>query len=121
MKFRDSTLIENLDPKSDRTIKGFLSLVLPLKEHIKEMYLFGSRARSNFRPDSDYDILIVLRSKNREIIDKLYEAVIETLLATGRLVSLKIFTVKEFNHLKLLSTPFIRSVFKEGIKLGVNY
>lgn len=89
------------------------------------MYLFGSRCRDNWRPDSDYDILIVLEKKDRLIIDKLYEAVIEILISilisTGRLISLKIFTVSEFNRLKSIPTPFMHNVMTEGIKIGKNH
>jgi len=47
----------------DSVIKGFLSMVAPLTENIGEIYLFGSRCREDWRPDSDYDILIVLKRK----------------------------------------------------------
>lgn len=115
---KEAILVEIM---SDEIIKGFLDLILPLEEHIEKMYLFGSRSRYDFRPDSDYDVLIVLKDKNREVVDRLYDAVIEILIARGRLISLKIFTVKEFNRLKSLSTPFITNVLIEGIKLGVRY
>jgi predicted nucleotidyltransferase len=102
----------------DRIIKDFLGLIVSLKEHIRDMYLFGSRCRDDWRPDSDYDILIVLGEKNREVIDRLYDAVMEILLSTGKLISLKIFAEKEFNRLKSIPTPFMHNVIKEGERLG---
>lgn len=102
----------------DKIIKKFQDIILPLSEHIKGMYLFGSRCRDDWRPDSDYDILIVLEKRERAIIDKLYDAVMDVLLSTGRLISLKIFTLSEFNRLKSISTPFIVNVLKEGKKIG---
>ena len=102
----------------DIVIKEFLSLISSLRENIEEMYLFGSRCGKNWRPDSDYDILIVLEKKDRVIIDRLYDAVIEILLSTGRLISLKIFTLSEFNRLSSIPTPFMSNVLKEGIKIG---
>lgn len=104
----------------DPIIKRFLSLLSPLREEIKFIYLFGSRTRDDWRPDSDYDILIVLRRKDRELIDRLYDIVIDILLETGRLVSLKIFTEEEFNRLSSIPTPFMKNVIKEGIRLGTN-
>ncbi|MBC7319529.1 nucleotidyltransferase domain-containing protein [bacterium] len=65
-------------------------------------FLFGSRARDDWRPDSDYDILIVLENREDEIIDKLYDVVIDILLSTGKLISLKIFPLKEIERLKSL-------------------
>ncbi len=102
----------------DLLVERFLSLILPLGENIKEVYLFGSRCRDDWRPDSDYDILIVVDRKGREFISKLYDAVMDILLDTGRLISLKIFPTSEFNRLKSIPTPFMRSVIKEGIRLG---
>lgn len=102
----------------DVVIERFLDMISPFIDDIKEIYLFGSRCRDDCRPDSDYDILIVLERKDRIIIDKLYDAVMEILLSTNRLLSLKIFTTSEFNRLKSIPTPFMSNVLQEGIKLG---
>lgn len=102
----------------DEIVETFLNRISPLMTDIKEIYLFGSRCRDDWRPDSDYDILIILEKKERSIIDKLYDAVMDILLSTGRLISLKIFTVAEFNRLKSIATPFVSNVLKEGIKIG---
>lgn len=103
----------------DFIVNKFLSLTSPIKEQIKEIYLFGSRCRHNWRPDSDYDILVVLIKKDKELISKLYDAAIDILLETGKLVSLKIFTYAEFNRLKSIPTPFMENVLTEGIKIGI--
>lgn len=91
---------------------------LSFKKQLKGVYLFGSRCRDDWRPDSDYDILIILEKRDRKVIDKLYDAVMEVLLSSGRLVSLKIFTAAEFERLKGLQMPFISNVIKEGIEIG---
>jgi len=105
---------------NDKIVEQFLELIHPLKENIEEIYLFGSRCRDDWRPDSDYDILIVLEKKDRVIIDGLYDAVIDILLSTTKLVSLKIFTSSEFNRLKSIPTPFMSNVTTKGIKLGIH-
>ena len=105
---------------NDKIVEQFLELIHPLKENIEEIYLFGSRCRDDWRPDSDYDILIVLEKKDRVIIDGLYDAVIDILLSTTKLVSLKIFTSSEFNRLKSIPTPFMNNVITKGIKLGIH-
>ena len=102
----------------DNTTDKFLEIISPFVNDIKDMYLFGSRCRNDWRPDSDYDILILLEKKDREVIDKLYDAVMDVLLMTGRLISLKIFTTSEFNRLKSIPTPFVSRVLKEGKKIG---
>lgn len=103
---------------NDAIIDRFLSSVSALGENIRDVYLFGSRCRKDWRPDSDYDFLIVVDRKDRGLISQLYEIVMDILLDTGRLVSLKIFTASEFARLASIPTPFIENVMKEGVKLG---
>ncbi len=88
---------------------------------IQEVYLFGSRARGDWRPDSDYDLLMVVNKKDQALIALIYDAVMDILLATGRLISLKIFTCQEFNRLADIPTPFMRQVLQEGKKLALRH
>ena len=48
---------------NDEIINKFLEGIDPVREKVKFMYLFGSRTRDDWKPDSDYDILIVLEKK----------------------------------------------------------
>jgi predicted nucleotidyltransferase len=105
------------DLHRDPVVKRFLVLISPLMENIKEIYLFGSRCRDDWSPDSDYDVLLVVSRKERRWMSRLYDAVMDVLLDTGRLISLKVFTLSEFQRLKAIPTPFIHQVMKEGIRL----
>ena len=109
---------ENKEVFTDPVLVIFKEATEPLKDAIVYSCLFGSRARDNFRPDSDYDILIVLKEKNRSVIDRLYDIVMDILLETGRLVSLKIFSSEEFDRLRAIPTPFMKNVLEEGKRLG---
>ena len=103
--------------KSDPIIRDFLRQISRWRPDIRQLIVFGSRARGDARPDSDYDILVVVRSKTRELQDALYDAVMDTLLNSGRLISLKIFPQSEFDRLMKLSTPFMQHVREEGVAL----
>ena len=103
----------------DRVIDQFLKGSKGLEDKIKVIYLFGSRARASQRPDSDYDLLLVVHENfSFSDKDKLYDQVMNILLETGRLVSLKIFKESRFQRLVRLETPFIQNVLREGIKIG---
>ncbi len=104
----------------DPIVEKFLDRISFLRDIVKELYLFGSRCREDWRPDSDYDIMVVLGGRDRNAIDRLYDAVIDILLETGRLISLKIFTISEFERLRSIPTPFMKNVLEEGIKLANN-
>lgn len=103
----------------DPILKKFVEGIQLLRNKIKTIYLFGSRARGSERPDSDYDLLLVV-TPNFSRVDKnlLYDKVMDILLETGRLVSCKIFKSSEFKRLRGMQTPFIQNVLREGIKLG---
>ena len=104
----------------DPIIERFLTQLKQsgVMSRIRSSYLFGSRSRNDWRPDSDYDVLLVVDQKDAETKSLVYEAVIDILLETGRLVSLKIFTQAEFDRLRAIPTPFITTVLTEGVPLG---
>ena len=104
------------DPILERFLKESTDLGIAA---IKSIYLFGSRAKGTERPDSDYDLLLVVTPEfSFEDRDRLYGAVMSVLLSTGRLVSLKIFKESEFKRLCALGTPFMQHVMTDGIKIG---
>jgi predicted nucleotidyltransferase len=104
--------------KEDLVLNEFLERIALVRPRIQRLILFGSRAKGSQRLDSDYDLLLVVSGKDDQLIDVLYEAVMDVLLAHGRLVSLKIFEEKEFARLQALRTPFMEHVEHEGIRLG---
>lgn len=96
----------------------FLSQIGPVQDRIDRLILFGSRARGDHAPHSDYDVLVVLPEKDRSVIDALYDATMAVLFRTHRLISLKIYRRDEFDRLASLPSPFLRNVLREGVTLG---
>lgn len=71
------------------------------KRHkIKELSLFGSALRDDFRPDSDVDLLLVFEEGHRPGIDEYLEMLDDFEAFFGREVDLV--------HLKYLRNPFLR-------------
>ncbi len=106
--------------RTDEIVEKFVKGIeeAGLKKGIEKMYLFGSRARGDERPDSDYDFLIVTSHPSREFRNMLYDIVIDIFLETGRDISLKIYKTHEFQRLRRMRTPFMENVLTEGIKIG---
>jgi predicted nucleotidyltransferase len=102
----------------DVIIDKFLSKTHDLARKLKAVYLFGSRARGDDKPYSDYDLLVVMETRDEGLVDKLYDAVVAVLLETGKVISLKIFCEADFKRLSSIPTPFMARVLKEGIKIG---
>jgi len=83
-----------------------------------DIYLYGSRARGNFKPHSDWDLLILLNQQNisfsfeTKVMDAFYDLELET----GEVISPLIYTKQDWieNH---SFTPLFENVQKEGKKL----
>ncbi|MEW5766368.1 MAG: nucleotidyltransferase domain-containing protein [bacterium] len=56
----------------DKVIALFLERIQDFRDEIDTIYLFGSQVRGTARPNSDYDLLIVIPQKDRRLKDKLY-------------------------------------------------
>jgi predicted nucleotidyltransferase len=103
---------------NDAVLQDFLKGIELVRPRIERLILFGSRARGTHQFDSDYDLLLVVAKKDNALVDALYEAAMDVLLAHGRLVSLKIFEEQEFARLQALQTPFMQNIVNEGVSLG---
>ena len=68
--------------KKDNILEYFIQqLQKQLGKHLKQIILFGSRARGDNAPDSDYDCLLILDETSRLINDIIDEIAGETLCA----------------------------------------
>ena len=110
-----STVVE------DPTVKVFLASLSSVRERIEKIILFGSRVRGDEKPYSDYDVLLVVEERERNLMDAVHDAVMDALLVTGRLVSPKVFRRRDFDRFSAIPTPFFKNVLREGISLGQKY
>ena len=101
----------------DPVIEAFLQGIQPERNKIRYIYLFGSRARGDHQPDSDYDLLIVAREKDLALKDRIYDVATDVSLESRRDLSLKFFSAEKFDHLKAIPSRFIRNVVTEGVKI----
>ena len=104
--------------RNDPTLNVFLASLSGVRDRIEEIILFGSRVRGDEKPYSDYDILLVVAERERDLLDAVHDALMDALLATGRLVSPKVFRRRDFDWFSAIPTPFFRNVLREGISLG---
>jgi predicted nucleotidyltransferase len=81
-------------------------------------YLFGSRARGDFRPDSDWDILILVDANRvtNEIEDNFRDDLYDIELESGQIISTFIYP-KDYWFSTLIYSPLYKNVNKEGILL----
>jgi predicted nucleotidyltransferase len=78
---------------------------------------FGSYARGEETADSDLDVLVVVRQKDETISDFIREQAYAVMWSHDfdPVLSVKIFSEEEWNHLARLNSSFYESLQKEGI------
>lgn len=80
--------------------------------------LFGSRARGDELPWSDYDLLVLVDHRDQTLVDAIYDHVVEIQADTGSDLSLKIMSEAEWDRRQRLNSGFVANVLREGIILG---
>ncbi|NUO09416.1 MAG: nucleotidyltransferase domain-containing protein [Candidatus Brocadia sp.] len=86
-----------------------------LGNHVKEIILFGSRARGDFAEGSDYDLLIVLDERKKAYEKVLLEIGVDFLNRYNVLIGDIIYDEKEWELRKPF--PLGLNIMKEGIEL----
>jgi len=83
----------------------------------EKVILFGSQARGDARPDSDWDLLILLNKRKKIFEDEdIYGyPFAEMGLKYKTYISVKIYTVNDWKKRKF--TPFYKNIKQEGIEI----
>lgn len=88
------------------------------KDKNAEIYLFGSRARGDFHPDSDWDILVLTDIKKitfdleKEFRDPIFDIELET----GEVISLLVYSKKDWETKQNIS-PLFMNIRNEGMRI----
>ena len=90
-------------------------------EKLDSVILYGSYARGDYTPESDVDIMILVREITPEKLWKYKEPIVQKESELGiqydLLISVTIKDIETFNkHLDVL--PFYQNVMREGIKVA---
>lgn len=104
------------DFQIDQPLQFFLQqLREELGDHLKQVILFGSRARGDHVAESDYDCLVVVAEVTSKIFKAVDEVAGETLYQFDRVVSA--FPVAEHDFEYKIYHPLYRNIKAEGIAL----
>lgn len=86
-----------------------------LSSNLKEVMLFGSRAREDHHEGSDYDFLIILDRKNKDIIKLIREIEIDFLNKYDTVSASIIYDESEWEKRKTF--PIGINILREGKKI----
>lgn len=104
--------------QKDPVIQEFLRKIADVRPRIGQIVLFGSRARGDDKPWSDYDMLLIVDQRDPSLVNRIYDRVVEIQADTGCDLSLKIIAAAEWDRRRRLGSRFVANVLKEGIVLG---
>lgn len=108
--------LEYLTAKEQKAIQEFKAKVFKSHRAVA-LKLFGSKARGDFRKDSDIDILLVLKNPSLKKEYEIYDLVLKIFFKYGIDLSVKIFSEKEYNYFNSIPSIFMRFIQKEGVNI----
>ena len=84
-------------------------------DRVERIVLFGSRARGDARPDSDYDVAVFLRDMRDRFqeLDRLAHLSTDLIDVTGEVVNAMAYGAGAYNE----RTPLMREIRLEGVDL----
>lgn len=108
----------NLTESEENAVKEFSKSLKSFSgNNIKQILLFGSKARGDSSKESDID-LFVLTGKVDPILKRQTSKIVgQLLLKYGVLVSPRLIPELRYQYQKRLQTGFIRNVERDGIKI----
>jgi predicted nucleotidyltransferase len=88
-----------------------------LGDNLLLLRLFGSRAREEGTEESDLDVLVVVRKKDRRLYRRIVEESLDIDLAYGTNLAPTILNASEYEQNREYATPFYRNIEREGMAL----
>jgi uncharacterized protein (UPF0332 family)/predicted nucleotidyltransferase len=111
-------LSHTLQPDERLAVEEFKRrLLAELPGQVKDIILFGSKARGDAHSGSDIDLLVIVDRRTPEVDDIISEITADALLEQRIDISALDFTTDQIAELAAIGTPFIRNVADEGIVL----
>ncbi len=107
--------------KADRETIAQFRHCLTAKVPIVDLYLFGSRARGDAEPDSDFDMFIVLDVNTPNCLPELRQQIDDVAWEVGfeknRIISTIVTTPYQLKYGAMGANPLIQQIEQEGIRI----
>ena len=85
---------------------------------VEDLVLFGSKARGTATPDSDLDLLVIIREGEWRLKDKVALTGYELEFGTGVVASIIVLTREEWALHRERQAPFWVTVTRDGVAAG---
>jgi predicted nucleotidyltransferase len=111
--------MNSLDAETEKAVRAFLAR-LPSGIRVERALLYGSRARGDYRADSDADLALIMedRGNDWQLLWDLSGIAYDVFLQTGVLIQPVPIASSDWAHPEDFSRPsFLRNIAREGIPL----
>lgn len=112
--------MNSIDKNTEAAVRRFLSLIASRYDTAGAI-VYGSRARGDHRPDSDADVVVLLRGQRQPFLPAkldMADTAFDVLLETNILVSPLPIWLDEWEHPDDYSNPaLLRNISQEGVRL----
>ena len=96
-----------------RELKGRLSQVVRLLD----FSVFGSRVRGDAQEGSDMDVFVEVQTLDKDLKERIQNIAWEVGFDNSLVISLLIFTRDELENSPLRSSPIVKAITREGLRV----
>ena len=87
-------------------------------ELVDEVVVFGSKARGDAGPDSDLDVLVIIKEGNWQTKRAVRHVGHLLAITSPAVPSIMVYTHEEWSNREQKGSPFYRSVMHDGIRVA---
>jgi predicted nucleotidyltransferase len=108
----------SLTPQEQAAVHNFVQAVqVNYPDQVEQVVLFGSKARGDATPESDIDVLVVLRDNDWRLRDAMRTLGARVSLEHDVLLSIRAVSADKWTELARYQFPLYRAIQAEGIVL----
>ena len=85
---------------------------------VERIIIFGSKARGTATPDSDLDVLLIIREGDWRSKDALAAPGYDLVIGTDVVPSILVYTTQEWEDRRQLRAPFWQAVDRDGVRVA---
>lgn len=110
--------LKHLTDKEKSSVQRFETAIKEMLFHnLILLEVFGSKARGDYKPESDMDVFVLVKDFTPEIMEKIAAVTSDISIEQGVLISAVVLSEREYNNNRDANTLFVQELKRDGIVL----